>query len=215
MTERKPAGMSFRSWIDQQITDADERGLFDDLPGTGKPLPKRDEDAAQAWLREYMRREGLSTQDALPTPLKLRKEREIMAERVPGLASEQDVIDAVAELNGRIMEWRRLPLDSPIFVPLVDAEQMTGLWRAAHPVHDAAATADDATKRADRGDEYRKRRWWRRRVRGLWPLQLPIGNLSFSRQRPWSRRREPCTRASTPGSTPTSPPSSWPRQVRR
>src|SRR5262249_54449498 len=77
VTERKPAGMSFTSWIDQQINEAAERGLFDDLPGAGKPLPKRDEaDAAQAWLREYLRREGLSTQDVLPTPLRLRKERE-------------------------------------------------------------------------------------------------------------------------------------------
>jgi hypothetical protein len=129
MTERKPAGMSFRSWIDQQIEEAAERGLFDDLPGAGRPLPKRDEDAAQAWLREYMRREGLPTQEVLPVPLKLRKEREVLAERVPQLASEQDVLDAVAELNGRIIEWRRLPLVSPIFVPIVDEDQMTALGR--------------------------------------------------------------------------------------
>src|SRR5262245_50270332 len=36
MTERKPAGMSFTSWIDQQIEEAAERGAFDDLPGAGK-----------------------------------------------------------------------------------------------------------------------------------------------------------------------------------
>lgn len=160
MTDRKPAGMSFRSWIDQQITEAAERGLFDDLPGAGKPLPRRDEDAAQAWLREYLRREGLSTQDVLPAPLKLRKEREVLAERAPELASEQDVIDAVAELNDRIMQWRRLPLDSPIFVPLVDEAQMTGLWRKAHPGTDPAA-GDDAAPRPEPGDD-RPRRWWRR-----------------------------------------------------
>lgn len=52
MTERKPAGMSFPSWIDQQINEAAERGAFDHLPGAGKPLPRRDEtDAGQAWLR--------------------------------------------------------------------------------------------------------------------------------------------------------------------
>ena len=131
MTERKPAGMSFRSWIDQQIEDAADRGLFDDLHGAGKPLPKRDEDAAQAWLREYLRREGLSTQDVLPTPLKLRKEREVLAEMAPALPSEDDVRHAAADLNERIMQWRRFPLDSPIFVPLVDEEQMVALWRSA------------------------------------------------------------------------------------
>jgi len=164
MTERKPAGMSFRSWIDQQIDEAAERGLFDDLPGAGKPLPKRDEDAAQAWLREYMRREGLSTQDALPTPLKLRKEREVLAERVTELGSEQAVIDAVTELNARIMAWRRLPLDSPLFVPLVDEEQMTDRWRAAHPEPDPIAD-DDAAQHAMPEFERPKRRWWRRRPR--------------------------------------------------
>jgi hypothetical protein len=41
MTERKPAGMSFTSWIDQQIDEARERGAFGNLPGAGKPLPKR------------------------------------------------------------------------------------------------------------------------------------------------------------------------------
>ena len=29
MTERKPSGMSFTSWIDQQISEAEERGAFD------------------------------------------------------------------------------------------------------------------------------------------------------------------------------------------
>ena len=42
MTERKPPGMSFTSWIDQQINEATERGLFDNLPGAGKPLPDRE-----------------------------------------------------------------------------------------------------------------------------------------------------------------------------
>jgi len=158
MTERKPAGMSFRSWIDQQIEDAAERGLFDDLPGAGKPLPRRDEDAAQAWLREYMRREGLSTQDALPTPLKLRKEREVLAGMAPALPSEEDVRNAVADLNERIAEWRRFPLDSPIFVPLVDEEQMVDLWRSAHPEPDGAA--DPVLPPAA---ERPRRPWWRRR----------------------------------------------------
>lgn len=163
MTERKPAGMSFRSWIDQQIEEAAGRGLFDDLPGAGKPLPKRDEDAAQAWLREYMRREGLPTREVLPTPLKLRKEREVLAEQVPQLASEQDVIDAVAELNGRIIEWRRLPLDSPIFVPLLDEDEMVRCWRDAHPQPDPAATEDEPGQMPERHQP--THRWWRRRTR--------------------------------------------------
>jgi Domain of unknown function (DUF1992) len=161
MTERKPAGMSFRSWIDQQIEEAAERGLFDDLAGAGKPLPKREEDAAQAWLREYLRREGLSTREVLPTPLKLRKEREVLAAMAPALPSEQDVRDAVTDLNDRILEWRRFPLDSPIFVPLVDEDQMLARWHDAHP----QASADQAAEARpeEPASASRRRRWWQRR----------------------------------------------------
>jgi hypothetical protein len=38
MTERKPPGMSFESWVDKQIREATERGEFDGLPGAGKPI---------------------------------------------------------------------------------------------------------------------------------------------------------------------------------
>src|ERR1700735_310073 len=74
MTERKPPEITFTSWIDQQINEAAERGAFDNLPGAGKPLPKRTEDAAQAWLRDYLRRENVPAEDLLPTPLRLRKQ---------------------------------------------------------------------------------------------------------------------------------------------
>ncbi len=134
MTERKPAGMTFTSWIDQQIAEAAERGAFDNLPGAGQPLPRRgDADDGQAWLRDYLRREGVSTEVLLPTPLKLRKEAARLAAAVPALASEQEVRDAVAELNHRIKEWRRIPVGPPIFVPLVDEDAMVAAWQDAHP----------------------------------------------------------------------------------
>jgi hypothetical protein len=67
MTERKPQDTTFRSWIDQQISEAEERGAFDDLPGTGKPLPNW-RDAENAWLIGWVQREGISTEELLPTP---------------------------------------------------------------------------------------------------------------------------------------------------
>jgi Domain of unknown function (DUF1992) len=158
MTERKPPDMSFRSWIDQQIDEAAERGAFADLPGAGKPLPnKGDEDAAEAWLREYVRREGVSAEEFLPVPLKLRKERERLADAAPGLPSEQAVREAAAELNERILKWRRIPLGPPIFVPLADAEDLARRWREARPAGPPPAAA--GARRAEPGG---RRRWWRR-----------------------------------------------------
>jgi hypothetical protein len=157
MTERKPTGMSFRTWIDQQIDDAAHRGAFDNLPGAGKPLPKRTEDEdGQAWALDYLRREGVPTDVLLPPPLKLRKEAAVLAQTVPTLRSEDDVRAAVAELNHRIREWRRIPIGPPIFVPLVDEDAMMAAWRAGQPEpapQPAGSVAQPTPPKP----------WWRRR----------------------------------------------------
>ena len=147
MTERKPPEKSFTSWIDQQIIEAEKRGVFDNLPGTGKPIPPGEQtDYTQAWLREYLRREGVSTEELLPTPLKLRKESERLTAALPGLPSEQAVRATVEQLNRRIMDWRRNSIGPPIFVPLVDEETMVSRWeraRSADPAGDTGRVATD------------------------------------------------------------------------
>lgn len=156
-TERKPPGISFTSWIDQRIGEATERGAFDNLPGAGKPIPRRGEGEAgtQAWLREYLHREGVSGEEILPAPLRLRKEIERLTETAPGLRSEKEVREVVAELNQRITEWRRVPLGPPVFVPLVDEDLMVSSWRDAHPVPPPAPAQTHVTDRPH---------WWHRIV---------------------------------------------------
>jgi hypothetical protein len=166
MTERKPRGMSFTSWIDQQIADAEERGVFDNLPGAGKPLElKRDGDAdyGQAWMRDYARREGVAPEEFLPTPLRLRREIERLAESVGDLGSEQDVREIVGDLNRRILEWRRIPDGPPIFVPLVHMDDMLHRWRAAQSAQQSP-TAPLAESEAWSALSSRPAspRWWRR-----------------------------------------------------
>lgn len=167
MTERKPADMSFASWIDKQIAEATERGAFDNLPGAGKPIPHHgDEDAAEAWLRGYLRREGLSAEALLPTPLRLRKAADRLASEVLSMRSEEEVREAVRDLNHQIVQWRRIPVGPPIFVPLVDGDAMVSRWRAARPL---SATGPGVTgpRPADRAvpAPIRSRsRWWRRRA---------------------------------------------------
>jgi Domain of unknown function (DUF1992) len=134
MTERKPRGMSFTSWIDQQIADAEKRGVFDNLPGAGKPLnlkPADDGDYGQAWVRDYARREGVAPEEFLPTPLKLRREIELLAESVGEMRSEAEVRETIADLNRRIVEWRRIPVGPPVYVRLVNTDEMVARWRAA------------------------------------------------------------------------------------
>jgi hypothetical protein len=165
MTERKPRGMSFTSWIDQQIADAERRGVFDNLPGAGKPLdlkPDTDADYGQAWVRDYARREGVSPEEFLPTPLRLRREIERLAESIGGMRSEQDVREIVGDLNRRILEWRRIPDGPPVFVPLVHMDDMLDRWRAAQAAQAAPSSPVPEPDEADPANRPGRSRWWRR-----------------------------------------------------
>lgn len=169
MTERKPPGMSFESWIDQQIRDAERRGLFDDLPGAGKPLNIKPAggDYGQAWVRDYAAREGVPAEEFLPMPLRLRRETERLAEIVPQMGSEEEVREAVSELNRRIVEWRKLPDGPPLYVRLVNSDEMVARWHAAQAAR-AARPAPLPDPGAARPAKKRPgwRRLWRRRRTG-------------------------------------------------
>jgi hypothetical protein len=169
MTDRKPPQHTFPSWIDQQIADAEKRGVFDNLPGAGKPIPRRQEaDSTQAWLRDKLRREGVPTEEMLPTPLRLRRESERLTAGQPSLRSEREVREAVAELNTRILDWRRNSIGGPpIPVPLVREDEAVAAWhqaRAAEPAsppRDVPAQAETNTH----DDPPAPRRRWRLRRR--------------------------------------------------
>jgi hypothetical protein len=168
MTKRKPPGMTFRSWVDQQVADAEERGVFRDLPGAGKPLDlSGDGDFTGKWLRDYVRREGASFEDALPPPLRLRREAERLAQEAGQFPSEAALRAAAADLNRRIMDWRRIPVGPPVYVKLVDADALAAAWRdarAERPRLAGDARADEEA-RADRepraagAARERRRRW--------------------------------------------------------
>ena len=169
MTERKPREMSFTSWIDQQVADAEKRGLFDDLPGAGKPLDIKPEggDYGQAWVRDYAAREGVPPEEFLPVPLRLRREIERLAETAGEMRSEAEVRETVADINRRIVEWRRIPVGPPVHVPLVDAEEMAGRWRAAQAAGAARPAPDAEPPQPQAPQPHRpgRRRWWRRSAR--------------------------------------------------
>jgi hypothetical protein len=164
MTERKPPEITFTSWIDQQINEAAERGAFDNLPGAGKPLPPWGETGGDAWLRSYLAREGVAAEELLPTPLKLRKERERLAESVSRLRTEQEVRDVVRDLNRRITEWRRIPTGPAIFLSLLGEEAMVSRWRQAQSAAPATPTTQPPPPARPRAGQREPSHpcWWRR-----------------------------------------------------
>jgi hypothetical protein len=173
MTDRKPPQHSFPSWIDQQIAGAEQRGVFDNLPGNGKPIPRRREaDFTQAWLRDKLRREGVPTEEMLPTPLRLRRESERLTAGRLSLRSEEEVREAVAELNTRILDWRRNGTEGPpIPVPLVKEDEAVRAWREARlpapaaPPTPAGPPAQTAPPAPGPGPVTPRRRWRLRRRR--------------------------------------------------
>jgi DnaJ homologue, subfamily C, member 28, conserved domain len=56
MTERKPPGTSWETWIEAQIRVAREQGAFDNLPGAGKPLPYLGQEYDPDWWATVRRR---------------------------------------------------------------------------------------------------------------------------------------------------------------
>jgi hypothetical protein len=167
MTERKPPEISFASWIDQRINEAAERGAFDNLPGAGKPLPRRGEAGdGQAWLRDYLRREGVAAEELLPAPLRLRKEVERLTETVQDLRSEQEVREVVAGLNRRILAWRRIPEGPPVYLRLVNEATMVARWRdARHPGAQPGAAGPAQVGPPVRDVPSSRLRWWHRLTR--------------------------------------------------
>lgn len=119
----------YESRIDQQIREAQERGEFDNLPGTGKPLPDHNElHDEDWWVKELMRREGL--RPVLPTSLALRKEAEDLMQTISKKTTESSVREIVNDLNNRILRARRGPVDGPpVVIQTFDVEKVLQAWR--------------------------------------------------------------------------------------
>jgi hypothetical protein len=131
MSERKPPGVGWESWIDHQIRLGIERGEFDNLAGKGKPLAGIDDPHDDDWwIKRKLKREGVSV---LPKTLAVRKELDETREQIAVADSEATVRKLVAAINERIVKVNRLATSGPpsTVMPL-DVETVVRRWRAEH-----------------------------------------------------------------------------------
>ena len=157
MTDRKPTGVSFETWVEQQIRQAQERGAFTGLPGTGKPLRIDPEQTAYDWALEKARREGLETAEMLPPGLRLRRERDELPQRAARLTSEAAVRALAEDYNDRVQAFWRRPQESRWApVPgLADVEALVDGWLRDRPPPPSPPPEPEQPAA--------RRRWWHRR----------------------------------------------------
>lgn len=135
MTERKPPGVSFESFVDRQIREAADRGEFEKLPGWGKPLASIDAPYDELWwVRQKLHREGFSP---LPPSLALRKEAEDALETAREARTERQVRAVLMEVNEKIRAALRMPPQGPpLNLAEFDVEAAVADWRAARGTAD-------------------------------------------------------------------------------
>jgi hypothetical protein len=128
MTERKPPGVSFVTWVERQIREATERGEFDNLPGAGKPIADLDKPHDELWwVKQKLRRENLSY---LPPTIALRKEAEDALLAASQAASEAQVRRIVADINRKILDGNRKAASGPpLNLMPFDVERVVRTWR--------------------------------------------------------------------------------------
>ncbi|MFE0727874.1 DUF1992 domain-containing protein [Streptomyces antibioticus] len=129
MTERKPPGVPFESWVDKQIRDAERRGEFDRLPGAGEPLPPGTDSTYDElwWIKRKMAREGLSV---LPPTLALRKEAEDALAAAYAAPTERIVRKIITDVNVKLREMMyKPPPGPPLGMKPYDVEDVVRLWR--------------------------------------------------------------------------------------
>jgi len=124
---RKPAELSFESWIEQQIQQAQRDGLFDALPGAGRPLESSDGVDPLWWAKQLLRREQV---EFLPPALELRRKVEKLLGALPALSDERRVRALLEELDREIRRFNATATSGPPTTqPPLDVDEIVARWR--------------------------------------------------------------------------------------
>jgi hypothetical protein len=144
---------------DMHVRNAIERGEFDDLPGSGKPLDLPDHHDPDWWLKNLMVRERLVL---LPPSIQLRREDAALDERLDQIGSEADVRHEIEEFNKRVLRGRYQPPAGPPLVTMPrDVDATVAAWADRRAVRAAQARARARAQATDE-DRPRRRRFRRR-----------------------------------------------------
>jgi hypothetical protein len=145
------------AWVDRQVRAAIARGEFDNLPGAGKPLKLPDTHDPDWWTKRLIEREKLT--GIAPPAIGLRAEDAALDGELDRMATEEQVREALADFNRRVVEARRqLQGGPPVVTPTRDVEDEVNAWRQRRAERRAVVRAAELRAKG----EAPPRRWWHR-----------------------------------------------------
>ena len=103
---------AFQKIIEKRIKDAQKRGEFDDLPGTGEPLKLEDDSQIPEELR--LAYKILKNADCLPPELELKKEIRQMEDMLENIPDEKEKYRQIKKINYKIMQLNIMGKKSPL-----------------------------------------------------------------------------------------------------
>ncbi len=92
----------FQKIIEKRIKEAQQKGEFDDLPGSGEPLRIEDNSRIPEDLR--LAYKILKNADCLPPELQLRKEIRQMEDMLDNMPDEKEKYRHIKKINYKIMQ---------------------------------------------------------------------------------------------------------------
>lgn len=146
------------AWVDRQVRAAIARGDFDNLPGAGKPLKLPDTHDPEWWAKQLIEREKIT--GVAPPAIGLRAEDAALDGELDRMATEDQVREALADFNRRVVDARRqLQGGPPVVTATREVEDEVNAWRQRRAEKRAVVRAAELRERA----EAPPRRWWQRK----------------------------------------------------
>jgi len=127
-TRPNPPAIRRGGAVEQQIRQAQREGLFDDLPGHGKPLENLEDVYDPGWwAASLVKRERISM---LPPALELRRKVERELARIGSLPGEHTARKALEALNVEIARTNSTVTEGPgTDIARLDVDALLARWR--------------------------------------------------------------------------------------
>jgi hypothetical protein len=104
--------VAFEKIVERKIREAQEKGEFDNLPGSGNPIDLQDDANIPDDLR--LAYKILKNADCLPPEIQLRKEIRQMEDLLDSIPDEKEKYRQIRKINFKIMQLNMMGKRSPL-----------------------------------------------------------------------------------------------------